>query len=67
MTLDVSPASGTTGIGNYRLTLAKLLSTLARKSNYKYDTAENGLLALQAFRNAQQPYDIVFMGKQSYS
>ena len=62
-----SPASDTTGIGNYRLTSAKLLSTFAGKSNYKYDTAENGLLALQAFQNAQQPYDIVFMGKQSYS
>jgi hypothetical protein len=47
------------------LTSAKLLSTFMKKRNYEYDTAENGLKALQAFQNAQKPYDIVFMGVQT--
>jgi hypothetical protein len=46
------------------LTVAKLLETFTKKNNYEYDTAENGLLALQAFQNTQNLYDIVFMGKQ---
>jgi hypothetical protein len=45
--------------------VAKLLETFAKKNNYKYDTAENGLLALQAFQNTQNLYNIVFMGKQT--
>lgn len=44
--------------------MAKLLETFTKKNNYEYDTAENGLLALQAFQNTQNYYDIVFMGKQ---
>jgi DNA-binding response OmpR family regulator len=44
--------------------LAKLLETFTKKNNYQYDTAENGLLALQAFQNSRHQYDIVFMGKQ---
>ena len=44
--------------------MAKLLETFTKKNNYEYDTAENGLLALQAFQNTQNRYDIVFMGKQ---
>jgi DNA-binding response OmpR family regulator len=51
-----SPVSG--------LIMAKLLETFTKKNNYEYDTAENGLLALQAFQNTQNYYDIVFMGKQ---
>jgi CheY-like chemotaxis protein len=39
----------------------QLLSTFVKKSNYEYRTAENGLLALQAVREAQTPYDVVFM------
>jgi hypothetical protein len=46
---------------------AKLLETFTKKNNYEYGTAENGLLALQAFQNARHPYDIVFMGKQTAS
>lgn len=45
--------------------MSKLLETFVKKNNYKYDTAENGLLALQAFQNAQYLYDIIFMGKQA--
>ena len=47
--------------------LAKLLETFTKKNNYEYGTAENGLLALQAFQNARHPYDIVFMGRQIIS
>ncbi|KIN05319.1 hypothetical protein OIDMADRAFT_177547 [Oidiodendron maius Zn] len=39
----------------------KLLETFMKKNNYKHDTAENGLLALQAFQNTQYLYDIIFM------
>jgi hypothetical protein len=45
--------------------VAKLLETFTKKNNYEYDTAVNGLLALQAFQNTQNLYDIVFMGKQT--
>jgi hypothetical protein len=44
----------------------KLLETFTKKNNYKYDTAENGLLALQAFQDTQDLYDIIFMGKQTF-
>jgi hypothetical protein len=44
--------------------VAKLLETFTKKNNYEYDTAENGLLALHAFQNALNLYDIVLMGKQ---
>ena len=44
--------------------LAQLLCALVSKDRYQYDTAANGLEALQAFQNAQIPYDIVLMGKQ---
>lgn len=39
----------------------KLLETFTKKNNYEYDTAENGLLALQAFQNTRNLYDIIFM------
>jgi CheY-like chemotaxis protein len=52
-------------VNSIRLTLAQLLSTFVRKSKYEYDTAENGLKALQAFQSAPKPYDIVFMGKKT--
>jgi hypothetical protein len=45
------------------LIVAKLLETFTKKNNYEYDTAENGLLALQAFRNVRKLYDIILMGK----
>ncbi|KAH0562294.1 hypothetical protein GP486_003012 [Trichoglossum hirsutum] len=44
----------------------KLLETFAKKGNYEYDTAENGLLALQACENARRLYDIILMGQQEY-
>jgi hypothetical protein len=45
--------------------LTKLLETFTKRNNYEYDTAKNGLLALQTFQNAQPPFDIVFMGKRT--
>ncbi|RYP66490.1 hypothetical protein DL771_007750 [Monosporascus sp. 5C6A] len=39
----------------------RLLSTFVSKGNYDFDTAGNGLVALQAFEVAQRPYDVVFM------
>jgi hypothetical protein len=45
----------------------QLLETFTKKNAYKYSTAENGLLALQAFQNTPDLYDIVFMGKQTCS
>jgi DNA-binding response OmpR family regulator len=46
-----------------RLITAQLLSHFVKKSNYAYNTAVNGLKALQAFQDAEKPYDIVIMGK----
>jgi len=45
--------------------LAKLLETFTKRNNYEYNTAKNGLLALQAFQNARPPYDIVFIGRRT--
>lgn len=42
------------------LMMAQLLETFARKNNYTYDSTVNGLLALQAFQNTPNLYDIVF-------
>jgi len=39
----------------------RLLETFVGKSKFEYDTAVNGLLALQAFQAAEKPYDIIFM------
>lgn len=47
--------------GIWRITL-QLLETFIRKRGFEYDTATNGLLALQAFQNNPAKYDIVFMG-----
>jgi hypothetical protein len=33
-----------------------------RKSKFEYDTAVNGLLAVQAYQSAERPFDIIFMG-----
>jgi hypothetical protein len=43
---------------------AKLLETFTKKSKYDYDTAENGLVALEAFKHTQRRHDIILMGKQ---
>lgn len=51
-------------LSQYQTNLVKLLSGFVKKNKYEYDTAENGLVALQAFQNGQKHYDIVFMGKQ---
>jgi hypothetical protein len=37
------------GITSIRTNSGKALETFTKKNNYEYDTAENGLLALQAF------------------
>lgn len=47
-------------------TLAQLLYTPVCKSHYEFNTVGNGLEALQAFQNAQKPYDIVLMGTQTH-
>ncbi|KAH8882108.1 CheY-like protein [Thozetella sp. PMI_491] len=41
--------------------LCILLSIFTRKNGYEYDTAVNGLIALETFQNAQRRFDIVFM------
>jgi len=38
-----------------------LLATYMKKKNWDYETAANGLLALQAFQNRPQGFDIIFM------
>jgi hypothetical protein len=45
--------------------LVQLLEAFVKKHNFQYDTAINGLLALRAFQNSQQHYDIVLMGKKN--
>jgi hypothetical protein len=40
-----------------------LLATYMKKNKWDYETAENGLVALQAFQNRPQGFDIIFMGE----
>lgn len=42
-----------------------LLSTYMRKNNWDFEKGENGLVALQAFENRPQGFDVIFMGKGS--
>ena len=46
-------------------TAPQLLSTFARRGNFGYGTAVNGLEAVQAFEAAEKPYDIIIMGRYS--
>lgn len=46
-------------------TAPQILSTFARRGNFGYDTAVNGLEAVQAFEAAEKPYDIIIMGEYS--
>ncbi|KAJ5982275.1 hypothetical protein N7451_012375 [Penicillium sp. IBT 35674x] len=39
----------------------KIMSTFVRKVGYRYETALNGLIALEKYESADQPYDFVFM------
>lgn len=34
-----------------------------KKNNYVFDTAVNGLKAVQAYRASELPYNVVIMGK----
>jgi len=34
-----------------------------KKNGWEYEKAENGLLALQAFQNSSEGFDVIFMGK----
>lgn len=40
-----------------------LLATYMKKNKWDYETAENGLVALQAFQSRPQGFDIIFMGE----
>jgi CheY-like chemotaxis protein len=40
-----------------------LLSAYMKKNGWDYETASNGLEALQAFSNQPQGYDVIFMGE----
>lgn len=39
------------------------MSTFIRKIGCRYETALNGLIALEKYESATQPYDFVLMGK----
>ncbi|KAI9774973.1 MAG: hypothetical protein M1840_000189 [Geoglossum simile] len=39
----------------------RLLVAFAQKNRFDYETAENGLMALQMVQNAAHPFDVVFM------
>lgn len=41
----------------------KIMSTFIRKIGFQYDTASNGLIALEKYRNFNQRYVFVLMGK----
>jgi hypothetical protein len=40
-----------------------LLATYMKKNKWDYETATNGLIALQAFQDRPQGFDVIFMGK----
>jgi len=39
-----------------------LLATYMKKNKWEFEMAVNGLLALQAFQNRPEGYDVIFMG-----
>jgi CheY-like chemotaxis protein len=40
-----------------------LLATYMKRNGWDYEEATNGLIALQAFQNRPQGFDVIFMGK----
>lgn len=44
-----------------------LLATYMKKKKWDYETAANGLIALQAFQKRPQGFDIIFMGEFFFS
>ena len=68
---DVTPLarSGDTGprmllVDDNKINL-QLLQTFMHKQKFKFvDSAEDGNIAVQAVKDAEKPYDIIFMGKQ---
>jgi hypothetical protein len=43
-----------------------LLATYMKKNGWEFEKATNGLIAMQAFRNNPQGFDVIFMGKILY-
>jgi hypothetical protein len=39
-----------------------LLATYMKKNNWSFEKGENGLVALQAFQNRLEGFDVIFMG-----
>jgi hypothetical protein len=39
-----------------------LLETYMKKNNWELEKAANGLLAMQAFQNRPEGFDVIFMG-----
>lgn len=39
-----------------------LLATYMKRNGWDYEEATNGLIALQAFQNRPQGFDVIFMG-----
>lgn len=50
-----------------KLTVRKIMSTFIRKIGFHYETASNGLIALEKYRNSNQRYSFVLMGKPGFS
>jgi hypothetical protein len=39
-----------------------LLATYMKKNKWKHEKATNGLLALQAYKDSPEGFDVIFMG-----
>lgn len=39
-----------------------LLATYMKKNGWEFEKAENGLVALQAFKGRPEGFDVIFMG-----
>lgn len=44
-----------------------LLATYMKKNGWEYEKAINGLIAMQAFQNRQEGFDVIFMGSYRIS
>lgn len=42
--------------------MKQILATFMRKLGYSYDTASNGLIALEHVENSSRRYDLILMG-----
>ena len=50
----------------HKITVIQIMATFMRKIGCNYETASNGLIALEKYMASEKPYDYVLMGTFPY-